>query len=258
MIDLHNHLLSGIDDGPKSEQETLEMCRICSQDGIRVAVATPHALDGQYVSEPEDVIRRVGALNETVRTMGLDLKIVAGMEVRIVADLPQRLIEGRALTLDQGKYVLLELHPSAIPTGLVHLLKALVDQGFGAIIAHPEKNLVFQKRPEYLYHLMREFQPWDLLAQVTADSLCGMAGLRADRTARVLVQHGLAHVIATDAHASKGRTPQLSPAVRAATRFMGEERANEMVTQIPLAVLGEEQFPEEWNPTNPRRWWRIL
>jgi len=258
MIDLHSHILTGIDDGAESEQDMLAMCRLCSDDGVTVVIATPHALDGKYASEPDDVIRRVGTLNDAVRAMGLDLKILPGMEVRIVADLLEHLNEGRVLTINQGKYVLVEFHPSHIPNGFDNLLKGLIDHGFGVIIAHPEKNLRIQREPEYVYRLIQAFPPWRFLVQITAESVCGTAGYRAGKTAKVLLQHGLVHVIATDAHSSRSRIPQLSPAVKAAARLIGEDSALKMVTQIPLAVLGEGDFPDGWNPSNPRRWWRIL
>lgn len=258
MIDIHSHILAGIDDGAQDEQEMLDMCRIAADDGIATVVATPHSFDGKYLCEPEDVRTRVGKLNAAIQARGLNLKILPGMEVRIVADLAQHLSEGRVLTLNEGKYVLLEFHPSHIPTGFENLLKALFDRGFGAVLAHPEKNSIIQRRPEGLYGLIQKFQPWDLLIQITAESLTGTAGFWAGRTAKILLRHDLVHLIATDAHSSKGRIPQLSQALTVASRLLGEERALNMVTQIPLAVLGEGDFPEEWAPRNPKRWWRIM
>lgn len=258
MIDIHSHILAGIDDGAEDELEMLEMCRIAREDGISSIVATPHSFDGKYLCEPAEIKGRVSSLNEALSENGIDLRILPGMEVRIVAELPQHLSEGRILAVNEGNYVLLEFHPSHIPAGFENLLKDLIARGFGAILAHPEKNAVIQRRPEYLYKLIEEFDAWKLLVQITAESVIGIAGFRAGRTAKILLQHDLAHLIATDAHSSKGRPPQLSQAVTVATRLVGEEKALKMVTQIPLAVLGEEDFPDGWDPKDPKRWWRII
>jgi len=258
MIDTHSHILAGVDDGAEDEQETLEMCHIARQDGISTMVATPHSFDGKYLCEPEEIKSRVCSLNEALSENDIDLRILPGMEVRIVAELPQHISEGRILALNEGGYVLLEFHPSHIPAGFENLLKDLIERGFGAVLAHPEKNVVIQRKPEYLYALIEEFHTWKLLVQITADSVIGMASFRAGRVARILLEHDLVHLIATDAHSSKGRIPQLSQAVAVAARLVGEEKALKMVTQIPLAVLGKGDFPDGWDPRNPKRWWRIV
>lgn len=257
MIDLHSHVLSGFDDGAENEQEMLEMCRMARQDGITTIVATPHCLDGEFFSEPEEIRLRTSQLKSALKDAAIDLNVLPGMEVRIAPDLPKLLENRRILTLNDGKYVLLELHPSHLPAGLENLLEILVQSGFGAIIAHPEKNLGIQSNPEYLYKLVQQFRPWDLLMQVTADSVTGASGHSAARTTKILLKHDLAHAIATDAHSSKVRVPKLSEALEAAASTVGEEKAKNMVEQIPLAVLGEGDFPEALAPMNPRRWWRI-
>jgi protein-tyrosine phosphatase len=257
MIDLHCHILGALDDGAQSVQESLEMCRMAVQDGIRTAVATPHGFDGKFSCEPDQIRQRVCELSGLLAGDAIDLEVLLGMEVRIVAELPQLLKEGRALTLNEGKFVLLEFHPSQFPAGLENLIDALVDSGFGLIIAHPEKNLVLQNNPERLYHLIQRYRPWDILTQITADSVLRAGEARASRTARIFMKHDLAHVIASDAHSSKLRIPRLSDAVAAAAAIVGQEGAEMMVGQIPLAVLGRGDFPEYWPPTNPRRWWRI-
>ena len=258
MIDTHNHLLPGLDDGAKDIEETLKMCRMAVDDGIQVIVATPHSFDGKFLNRADAVKSQVRDLNTKLAAIGLDLTIMPGMEVRIVADLPQLLADGQILTLNEGKYILIEFHPAQVPAGLENLARDLASSGFFFVLGHPEKNSIIQSTPEYLFKLLKHFRPWELVIQVSADSLTGENGFRARRTVTTLLRHNLAHIIATDAHSSSRRVPRLSGAVKVASRLVGRENAVKMVQEIPKAVLEGGVFPEIWEPTNPRRWWRIL
>ena len=258
MIDTHNHLLPGLDDGAKDIKESLDMCRMAAADGIRVIVATPHSFDGKFLNGADAIRSLVRELNIELASIGLEVTILPGMEVRVTADLPQLISEGKVLPLNEGQYVLLEFHHSQIPIGFEYLARALVSLGFFVILGHPEKNAMIQSRPEYLFKLLKHLRPWELVVQVSADSLTGENGFWARRTVTTLLKHNLAHIIATDAHSSSKRVPRLSEAVKVASRLVGKENAMKMVQEIPKAVLEGGVFPEIWEPTDPRRWWRIL
>ncbi|MGB6065119.1 MAG: CpsB/CapC family capsule biosynthesis tyrosine phosphatase [Desulfomonilaceae bacterium] len=258
MIDTHNHLLPGIDDGARDMEETLSMCRVALDDGIGVIAATPHSFDGKFRNDVDSIKSLVLKLNARLSSADLDLRIVPGMEVRIVADLVELVADGKILPLNEGKYILLEFHPSQLPAGFENLARHLASSGFGLILGHPEKNSVIQGAPEYLFHLLNKFKPWDILIQVSADALTGEHGFRAARTAKTLFRHNLVHIIATDAHSSDKRAPRLSEAVEVASSLIGRESALKMVHEIPKAVLEGGAFPEPQVPKNPRRWWRIF
>ncbi len=258
MIDTHNHLLPGIDDGATDVEETLKMCRMAAEDGIRVIVATPHSFDGKFVNQVDTIKLLVRDLNKELSLIGLDLTIMPGMEVRITGDLPSLLADGKILSLNEGKYILLEFHPSQIPAGFENLACDLASSGFSLVLGHPEKNSIIQSRPEYLFRLCRQLKPWEIIGQVSADSLTGKNGFSARRTAITLLKHNLAHIIATDAHSSSRRVPRLSEAVDVASNVIGRKNAVAMVQDIPEAVLRGGVFPETWEPADPRRWWRIL
>jgi len=259
MIDTHNHLLPGVDDGPRDLEESLRMCRIAAEDGIRSVAATPHCFDGRFLTSPETVKRLVAQMNEEMVSSGIPLTIVPGMEVRIVPELPELLAEGKVLTINDGRYVLLEFHPSQVPAGFANLVRRLVGNGYGVILAHPEKNSDIQGFPEYLFRLLNEFDPWQILVQIAAESILGRGGFSAKRTAKILLEHNLVHLIASDAHSSTGRPPRLSVAVELVGRIVGMDRARQIVGTVPRAVIGiEDEFPEVWEPLNPRRWWRVL
>jgi protein-tyrosine phosphatase len=258
MIDIHNHLLDGMDDGPRHREQTLEMCRIAYEDGIRTIVATPHCFDGRFVHDPESIRAAVQGLNEELGTLKIRLNVLPGMEARVAGNLAQNLDDGKLLPLNGGSHVLLEFHPVHVPVGFENLVREFLNRGMRVILAHPEKNLVIQKNPSYLYKLCARFEPWSILTQITADSLTGEGGFWASRTAKILLKHGLAHLVATDAHSPDRRPPRLSSAVRKAAKIVGEEKAAHMVQGIPLAVLEGKEFPDQWEPSDTRRWWRIL
>jgi protein-tyrosine phosphatase len=257
MIDTHNHLLAQIDDGPSEEQETLQMCRLARDDGIATIVATPHSFDGKFVTRPEKVRALVAQLNDRLKSVDIDLNVVPGMEVRVGVDLLERLEGHEILPLNGGKHILLEFHPADIPLGFENLLQRILELGYAAILAHPEKNLAIQAAPEFVYKLLLQFKPWELLIQITADSLNGTAGFRARSCSKILLKNNLVHLIATDAHSVQNRPPNLSKAVNIAARIVGDVSALKMVNDIPRAVLMGSPFPEDWSPENPRRWWRI-
>lgn len=257
MIDTHNHLLAQIDDGPSDEQETLQMCRLARDDGITTIVATPHSFDGKFVTRPEKVRSVTAKLNDQLKSIGIDLSVVPGMEVRVGVDLLGRLERHEILPLNGGKYILLEFHPTDVPLGFQNLLHRILELGYAAILAHPEKNLAIQASPEYVYKLLIQFKPWELLMQITADSLNGAAGFRARNCSRTLLKNSLVHLIATDAHSAENRPPNLSKAVNIAARIVGTDNALKMVNDVPRAVLTGSPFPEYRSPGNPRRWWRI-
>jgi protein-tyrosine phosphatase len=255
MIDLHNHLLPGLDDGSRDMAEALTMCRVAVQDGIRTIVATPHLSDDPSVLDAEKIKATVGELNRRLASKGLPLEILPGMEVRIDQDIPELVADGKILPLNGGRYVLIEFHPGQIPVGFDNLVKELVISGHGAILGHPERNFAVQQNPEYIYRILSRLKEGELLIQVSADSLTGLAGPEALNTARVLLKNHLVHVIASDAHSPFLRSPRLSEAVIVAASLVGTEKARQMVWEVPLAVVHGQGHPQFCRPRTTTRWW---
>jgi protein-tyrosine phosphatase len=257
MIDTHNHILPGLDDGPAEKDESLEMCRIAWEDGVKTVVATPH-FNRTFANEPEQIRAAVDELNGSLTASEIGLRIVPGMEVRVSGELLQDLRNGRLLPLNNNKHVLLEFHAQHIPAGFQNLVNRFLDSGLSVILAHPEKNHLIQRDPRFVFRLLERFEPWQVMMQLTADSLTGDSGFWAAQTARLLLKCGLAHLIATDAHSSDRRTPRLARAVEKVRRIVGEERANLMTHDIPMAILNGTAFPAAWPRREPKAWWRFL
>lgn len=236
----------------------LEMCRIASADGIERIVATPHSLDGRHINEPAGIRESVLDLNEQLTAADLGLHVDPGMEVRVSPELIDSLDNGMILPLNDGNYVLLELHPFHFPAGFQNLVRRFLDRGLRIILAHPEKNFAIQRHPELLFKLIGLFEPWELLIQVTAASILKKNGFLVSRLTRLLVKSNLAHLIATDAHDPTSRAPTLSKAVEEVAKLAGEQKAAHMTRDIPQAVLDGQEFPEIWEPVTPYRWWRVF
>ncbi len=148
--------------------------------------------------------------------------------------MPDRVARGELLTLnDSGRYLLLELPSSLIPTYTSRVIYELLLQDVIPIIAHPERNSGFVKEPSLLYDLIARGS----LSQVTAGSLTGLFGSAATAAAQLFLEHGCAHFIASDAHSTRGRAPVMAGALGAASRFLGENRAACLVRDNPQKVM---------------------
>ncbi len=259
MIDTHSHILPSIDDGSRDWNESIEMCSIAHGDGISVLCATPHYNEVYSTADPDTVNRMITLLNRLLESLSLGIRALPGMEIRVCAELPDLVESGMVIGLGSSRTLLMEFHPSIAPAGFENLARIMLDRNYRILIAHPEKNLEIQEHPEYLFHLLNRFEPWKIMTQVTASSLTGENGPRAKRTARVLLKHNLAHVIASDAHDCEFRPPILSKGVAVAMKYVGPDRSRQMVHDIPGALLDESPaFPDWLGPTNPQKWWRIF
>ena len=258
MIDTHCHILPQIDDGAANLQVCFNMCMLAARDGIGTICATPHYNGFWSLVGPERVRRLVDELNAALGVHRGFPGIVPGMEIRVSAELENLVDSSTVIALGNFRTLLIEFHPSGIPTGFVNMAKRLVAKGYSILVAHPEKNLQIQDRPELLFSLLQTFEPWKIMTQLTAASITGEHGRREKRTARLLLENNLAHVIATDAHDDRVRPPVLSKGLEAAESIVGTQKARQMVTDVPNAILGNGGFPEWSEPTNPRKWWRIF
>ncbi len=258
MIDLHNHILPGIDDGARDMDEALEMARMAVEQGFSGIVATPHYGSSQFFSDINRVREVVRELNQELIAQNISLTIFPGMEARLTADLLGRLSEGTILTINEGRHILLELPAMQAPAGFENFVRMLLNSGKGIVLAHPEKNIEIQRRPEIIYELLTLFKPGEFLVQITADSITGDAGQSALITAKYLLENDLAHILATDAHSPTERPPMISSALKVAASIVGKDRADKMTLEWPRAVINGENA--HWNlaPRKPQKTKRRL
>ncbi len=234
MIDLHTHILPGVDDGADTEDEAVEFARMALQDGVRAVVATPHCNEGSYFNQLSDVQAGVTRLRERLTREALDLEIVPGAEVHLCPDLVERVRDGRAPTLgDNGKTLLLELSLTQYPVELENLVFQLKLAGLEIVLAHPERIRYFQEDRKRYENLVRI----GAYGQITTGSILGVFGRRAREYSEELLRKGLVHVVASDAHSLRGRPPVLTPAIEQMIPLVGEQRARSMAEGIPRALL---------------------
>jgi protein-tyrosine phosphatase len=235
MIDLHCHLLPGIDDGPGTAEESVELGDAAFADGIRVAAATPH-LRGDYpMVRAEELAARCEQLRTTFDAYCVPLEVVPAAEVSLSWAEEATEEELRLASYgQQGTDLLLETpYPPLPPDFERRIFELFTTRGIRVLLAHPERNPTFQHDPERLMELVRR----DVLVQVTAHSLAGAARRsRSRRLAEALVQEGLAHVIASDSHGPRRSLPMLSDAV-AVAESIAPERARWMVSDAPAAII---------------------
>lgn len=244
MIDLHAHLLPGLDDGPATMEGAVALARAAAADGIGTVVCTPH-MDERRPITPARVRAGVEALTARLEREGIDLELRTGGEITL-SFLPGMSDEDLAAASlgGGGRWILIELRGGGWPLGLADRLADLEIRGFGVVFAHPERAEFVQRAPDRLHDLVGR----GALMQLNAGSLTGENGPRARIAAAALLRGGLAHVIATDAHSADRRPPELRAGLEAAARELGTgpEALAWMVDEGPRLVM-------EGRPVRPPR-----
>ncbi len=235
MIDLHCHVLPGIDDGPATIEDSLELARAAAAAGTRVIVATPH-VSWRYPNEPGTIARLVDELNARLSSEAIELQVRPGAELAMsrIADTDRTQLE--RLTLGGGGWLLVE--PPFVPTayGLDPIVFELQRQGYRVILAHPERCAAFHRDPRMLASMAGA----GVLTSITAGSLVGRFGAPARRFALRLVDEGMVHNVASDAHDEIRRPPGVVMELEQA----GLAPLAEWLTQsVPAAILGGGEIP---------------
>jgi protein-tyrosine phosphatase len=252
MVDIHSHILSNVDDGARSLEESVEMCRASAADGIDVMVATPHAHDSVHKTHDPDFLRqKVAELNSK---LGGNPRIVLGCELRFTHALVRQLCETHsAPTIAGGPYALVEFPHAVVPPGSEHPLFELMSNRITPIIAHPERNMMLLNEPERFYELIS----LGVLGQMDTGSITGQFGKKVQQASRVMLENGLIHFIASDCHNTRNRLPGMSAAVASTAEIVGEDYAHAIAEDNPAAVVAGGPIPTRPSPTLPqkkRRW----
>lgn len=219
MIDIHTHILPGLDDGAANWDETLNMARAAALEGITTIIATPHHANGRYINPAADVEEDTRRVNEQLKAAGVPVAIMPGQEIRVHDDLLEAWERRELLPLAASSYVLIEMPSSHIPREMEELIHELRVMQLKPIIAHPERNAEIVKHPERLADLIRE----GAFAQVTTHSLLGGFGRRIEQSAWSLCSSGLIHIVSSDAHHLERRGFRLREAYEAIHDRMGAE-----------------------------------
>lgn len=250
MIDLHCHILPGIDDGPKTMQDSVALASAASAGGTRTIVATPHVSWEWPDNDSETIAAGVRGANGALRDAGIAVDVLAGAEVALSRAADLELSELRALRLGGGPWLLVECPLGPAAPGLERGLGELQMQGHGIVLAHPERCPAFHSKPQRLAALVRR----GMLTSVTASSFTGRFGRGVERFAFELLRRELVHDIASDAHDAVGRPPALATEL---TQAGLGEHATRLAQQVPDAILRGDDVPPVPPLSRFARWTRV-
>lgn len=233
MIDLHCHILPGIDDGAADLPTALDMARAFVADGVSVVACTPHILPGLYHNTAAGIRAAVAELQTTLDSEGIALQLVPGADNHIAPDCVARLRGEQMLPLASSRYVLIEPPHHVAPQRMEAVFFDLQVAGYVPVLTHPERLRWIESQ----YTMIRKLAEAGVWMQITAGSLAGVLGSRARYWAERMLDEGCVHVLATDAHDPQHRRPDLGRGRELAARRLGEEEAWHLVSTRPRGVL---------------------
>ncbi|PKR77820.1 tyrosine protein phosphatase [Halalkalibacillus sediminis] len=231
MIDIHNHLLPNIDDGPSSLYESLSLATDAVNMGINTVYVTPHHLNPQFENPKDKILKEIEMFQIHLENEQIPLTVRPGQEVRIVGDLIERIDRDEILFLNnKSSYLLLEFPSNNVPRFTSKIVFELQVNNHRPIIAHPERNKDIIQDPSKLYQLVKN----GALTQLTASSVCGYAGKKIQKFCFKLIESNLAHFIASDAHNSNSRSFNLPEAYSLIEQKFGMYKKEELIENANL------------------------
>ena len=237
MIDLHNHILPGIDDGPATLEESLELALIAVEDGIQHIVATPHIHPGRYDNQITTIKPVLNNLQQALKDRAIPLTMSMGGEIRISTEMLTMIPSGQIPFIGQWNgcdVLLLEMPHSHILPGTDKLIRWLKARNITPLIAHPERNKEIMQSPDKLAPFIEE----GCLVQLTAMSVTGEFGKQAEQCAKYFIEQGWTTILATDSHNRMHRPPVLSKGRDVAASIIGEAEADKLVRENPSIITG--------------------
>jgi protein-tyrosine phosphatase len=242
MIDIHSHILSGIDDGAQTIDDAIAMARDAVKEGITTIIATPHHKNGRYENPKQSIIASVKQLNEIIKQHDIPLTVLPGQEVRIHGDLLESYEKGELLPLaGDSRYLFIEFPSNHVPRYADRLLFDLQLKGLIPIIVHPERNAEIMENPDRLY----EFVKKGILTQLTASSVSGHFGKSIKKFSLQLIEANLAHFIASDAHNTTSRPFRMREAYDVIDQEFGINAVYFFQENAELLIRGQAVYREE-------------
>lgn len=233
MIDLHCHILSGLDDGAADLDTSLRMARMLVADGVVTVAGTPHILPGVYHNCGPDILAAVAHFRAALDEADIALELVSGADAHITSDFVEKLARGQILSLANSRYVLVEPPHDIAPPRLERFFFDILHAGRVPIFTHPERMRWIGEH----YRLVQRLVRGGVWMQLTAGSLTGRFGRRAKFWGERMLDEDLVHLLATDAHDATRRPPDLSQGFKAAAARVGDAAARHLVVTRPRGIL---------------------
>ncbi|MDR5659934.1 CpsB/CapC family capsule biosynthesis tyrosine phosphatase [Serpentinicella sp. ANB-PHB4] len=236
MVDLHSHILPCIDDGARSEEETISMGRIAMEEGITHIMATPHYFGEGRDKEKAIILEKVELVNKLFQQEGINVEVLPGNEAYLSLELPDKLKNGDVLTLNNGPYILVEFPMNNTSLYIDEILYEIRLQGYYPIIAHPERYRQVVEDPNIVCKWIEQGN----YIQVNAMSILGKHGEVVQDTAEILMTHNMVHFIGTDAHSPRSRAPRINRAFEMVNQWVGPELVAKLQANNLAVLKGHE------------------
>jgi protein-tyrosine phosphatase len=236
VLDLHCHILPGIDDGARDIDETLAMLQIAQYDGILNVVATPHVIEGKLPTW-QDIVNSCEAVKEAAQAKGIEIPIYPGAEVFLNWDILDKITGPGPFCINGGNYMLVELPAAEIPRFTEEFFFTLQTRGITPILAHPERHPELIRRPQILANWIEK----GVLTQMNGPSLKGGFGEKVMQMAELMLVNNMVHCIGSDAHGIRSRRPELSGAADKVESLVGKIKAQIILQDNPKMILRSEE-----------------
>ncbi|MFC7786752.1 tyrosine-protein phosphatase [Rossellomorea sp. GCM10028870] len=241
MIDIHSHILPGIDDGASTIYDSIDMAKQAVSEGIHTIIATPHHRNGKYDNVKSDILPLVKEVNDRLREEHINLQVLPGQECRIYGEILEDYQKGDILPLNQvSQYLFIEFPSSSVPRYAEKLLYDIQVAGLTPVIVHPERNAELIERPEKLYKLVQG----GAATQLTASSLTGYFGKNIQKFSQQMIQANLTHFIASDAHNIRNRTFKMEEAMDYIEKKYGIDMVYYFTENAELLIDGKNIYKE--------------
>ncbi|WP_075983044.1 tyrosine-protein phosphatase [Bacillus massilinigeriensis] len=250
MIDIHSHILPGIDDGAQSLEDSIAMARQAVSEGIETIIATPHHRNGKYENSKTSIIKKVHQLNEAFKEEGIKLNVLPGQECRVFGELLEYYDKNEILTLaGNSSYLFIEFPSGYVPRYASQLLYDIQLKGLKPIIVHPERNAELLQNPNMIYDLVNN----GAATQITAASLTGKFGKKIKRFTEQLIEANLTHFIASDAHNITTRSFIMNEALDVVEQKYGVDTIYYFTENAELLISGSHIFREAPEPIRAKK-----
>lgn len=241
MIDIHSHILPNVDDGAKDIDESIEMAKQYIDNGINKVIATPHYIEGAENSTKDLNLKVLESLKEALYQKGLDLDVYLGNEIYVTMDINKYLDENKISSLNNSRYILIELPMFDIPLYMANLIYEILLKGYVPIIAHPERNARIIENPNLLYGFIMK----GALTQLNLPSLEGRYGDKIKTTSELLLKHNMIHFVGTDAHSKNKRSPNVKNSLNLLKKLLDKETYRRVTYLNGLDLLNNRKINVE-------------
>lgn len=243
MIDIHTHILPGVDDGSESFWESFEMAELADESGVHTIVATPHCnMEGIFENFYDDEwMEQIERLRTYLKEKGNKVNILPGMEIYATMDVAEKIQNGELISVNGSRYYLIEFPFDADPFWMGDVLDSILSMGKVPVIAHPERYYCVQDNPMLLYEWMQQ----GCVSQLNKGSVFGRFGRHAQMAARILLNHGLVTCVASDAHSPYRRTTFMGDIREFLVEQYGRRYADDLLKRNPQAVIEDKEISND-------------